>query len=478
MTKKAGPGSVIRKKKGYKFTLLLCSMVASVVLGSKESLAVPAFARKYHTACSTCHLAFPVRNGFGEAFRNNGYRFPGDTDEEMIKEAPIQLGQEAYKNVFPDAIWPSDIPNMPSFGLLGTTKVSTLRKTSTIDPTKKIYKDTNFDSELAIYFAGTLDNHISYFGDFAVNNTTASAQLGRLLMLWNVKPGVNVALGDVGFPELFTLVTTQSNYGGANGYSTALPNPDKGIELRIAGDTGATGGYSLTAGVGRNTRSFAPNDPAIYPADSRSLTDSRFVRGTFKIGGNGLVSGGGGSLGNNAIGLDNAVVFGVNFFNSGQGSSTLNSDVVPVQATDGIANGISKHAYAGDITVNYGHFRAIGQYAQFTEVLNENLVTELDATGTPTGNILLPGTVNYGKRTALSLEGDYWLYPWLFGVMRYEHLQDNLNGKINKVIPGVGALIRANAKLGIEYVAVQENTLATLNTQAGNSINVYAQLGF
>ena len=474
MTKKAGPGSVIRKKKGYKFTMLLCSIVSLVVLGSKESSAVPAFARKYHTACSTCHLAFPVRNGFGEAFRNNGYRFPGGTDEEMIKEEPIALGQEAYKNVFPDAIWPSNIPNMPSFGLLASTTVSMPRNSA-----NKKYRDTNFDSSLAVYFAGTLDDRISYFGDFSIDNTPASGQLGRIVMLWAFKPGLNLALGDVGFPELFTLVSTQPN-GGLNSYSTSLPNPDKGLELRFAGNAGESGGYSLLAGIGRNTRT-------INILNTGGLADSRYVRGTFKIGGNGLLSGVGGTLGNNAIGLDNSITFGVNYFNSGQGGVAGTSDIAAVDGAvdpvtgiwvDGRSNGLTKHAFAGDVAINYGHFRALGQFAQFTEVLNEGPVAELDATGTPTGVLLPSGSVNYGKRTALALEGDYWLYPWLFGVMRYEHLEDGLNGKINKIIPGVAALLRANAKLGIEYVAVQENTLATLNTTAGNSINVYAQLGF
>jgi len=128
MTNKTGPGTVIKKKYRCRFVVLLCSLVSLIVLSAQDSFALPVFARKYHTACSTCHIAFPARNGFGEAFRNNGYRFPDGTDEEMVKEEPIKLGQEAYKDVFPDAIWPSDIPNMPSLGFLAKSGASMTKK--------------------------------------------------------------------------------------------------------------------------------------------------------------------------------------------------------------------------------------------------------------------------------------------------------------------------------------------------------------
>ena len=61
-----------------------------------------------------------------------------------------------------------------------------------------------------------------------------------------------------------------------------------------------------------------------------------------------------------------------------------------------------------------------------------------------------------------------------------------LNGKIEKIISGVGALIRANFKIGIEYVAVTKTSgsdqseidRVTAFETAGNSINLYTQVGF
>jgi hypothetical protein len=71
--------------------------------------AVPVFSRKYQTSCSTCHYAFPQLNAFGKAFQNNGWRYPGG-DANFRKEEPTSLGSEAYKQIWPNSIWPSDIP--------------------------------------------------------------------------------------------------------------------------------------------------------------------------------------------------------------------------------------------------------------------------------------------------------------------------------------------------------------------------------
>src|SRR5512140_3853250 len=83
---------------------------------SRDAEAIPAFARKYKTACITCHATFPRLTALGEAFRLNGYRMPGG-DELYVKDTPMSLGAAAYKQVFPNAVWPSDIPGMPPLAL-------------------------------------------------------------------------------------------------------------------------------------------------------------------------------------------------------------------------------------------------------------------------------------------------------------------------------------------------------------------------
>jgi hypothetical protein len=56
--------------------------------------AIPVFARKYGTSCSTCHNNFPELNDFGWAFYKNGFKFPKD-DETFVKEPPVLLGAKA-----------------------------------------------------------------------------------------------------------------------------------------------------------------------------------------------------------------------------------------------------------------------------------------------------------------------------------------------------------------------------------------------
>jgi hypothetical protein len=75
----------------------------------RSAQAIPSFARKYETSCLTCHTVYPKLNPFGEAFRRNGYRFPG-VDSDYQKMPTVPLGQEANKKTFPNSVWPANLP--------------------------------------------------------------------------------------------------------------------------------------------------------------------------------------------------------------------------------------------------------------------------------------------------------------------------------------------------------------------------------
>src|SRR3972149_2182124 len=96
------------------------SMLALLTLQflKTEAEAIPVFARKYKTSCMTCHIAFPKLNPFGEAFRRNGYQIP-EFDEKYIKEKPIRLGAPAWKEVWPEGVWPGELPVIPPISLSG-----------------------------------------------------------------------------------------------------------------------------------------------------------------------------------------------------------------------------------------------------------------------------------------------------------------------------------------------------------------------
>ncbi len=80
--------------------------------------AIPAFARRYETSCQTCHLAFPKLTPFGEAFRRNGYRFPGGGDATAVKEEGVTLGNDAQRERWPAAVTPGEIPGRSSLSVV------------------------------------------------------------------------------------------------------------------------------------------------------------------------------------------------------------------------------------------------------------------------------------------------------------------------------------------------------------------------
>jgi hypothetical protein len=85
------------------------SIVTLLLVSARSALGVPAFARKYGTSCLTCHTVYPKLNPFGEAFRRNGYLFPG-VDSDYVKQETVALGQDASKKDFPNSVWPGALP--------------------------------------------------------------------------------------------------------------------------------------------------------------------------------------------------------------------------------------------------------------------------------------------------------------------------------------------------------------------------------
>jgi hypothetical protein len=55
----------------------LALAVAASLFFVRSGESLPLFARQQHVPCTTCHMAFPRLNAFGMAFKQNGYRMPG-----------------------------------------------------------------------------------------------------------------------------------------------------------------------------------------------------------------------------------------------------------------------------------------------------------------------------------------------------------------------------------------------------------------
>ena len=75
--------------------LFVAPMVALLtqLLSPDSAKGLPLFARKNALPCTTCHFAFPRLNAFGMAFRQNGYRMPGQVGESPweSKEFPLAV---------------------------------------------------------------------------------------------------------------------------------------------------------------------------------------------------------------------------------------------------------------------------------------------------------------------------------------------------------------------------------------------------
>jgi len=285
---------------------LLFILVAGIVLvlGTRPAGAVPVFSRKYQTSCQTCHAIFPKLNPFGQAFRLNGYRMPKET-EEQIKQAPVSLGSESYKKIWPKMVSPSDLPGFAPFAL--NTKMGILYS-SEKDPSGKtvVNNDFQFPQEVNVFTAGTLGEHFSFFGevtfgqetDGSVTTEIEHAQL-HINSPFGPEHAVNFKIGKIapdvadGFQEMWLMTDngvdtlfTYSPIGFAGGtgldeeVGISLPALVQGIEFYGV----AAHRFFYTVGV---TNGFAPTDPNATTVDGNSRKDF-YARLDYKFGGMGL----------------------------------------------------------------------------------------------------------------------------------------------------------------------------------------------
>jgi hypothetical protein len=152
----------------------------------RDSHAIAAFARQHKTECSTCHEPYPHRNEFGEAFRKNGYVWPG--------EAP------AKKPDLDEALWISGIfESVPlAVTLRQTLDYDSERNNENLDPS----------TEVQLQAGGAIRNRVGYFA----HDLTGSGEVFGLFRRVLDTP-VNVKYGDI-IPQT-TLWKTNQNFTSA-----------------------------------------------------------------------------------------------------------------------------------------------------------------------------------------------------------------------------------------------------------------------
>jgi len=388
---------------------------------SRDAEAIPAFARKYKTACITCHATFPRLTALGEAFRLNGYRMPGG-DELYVKDPPVSMGAEAYKQVFPNAVWPSDIPGLPPLAL--RIAVNYTGNTGGGDP-----PHTNFSiDEATLLGLGSLGENMSFFVAIEHHDASLSSTLNPDNTISNNFDSGTALSAWLMWSNLFknTIGANHLNlrFGTVGKQDLALPNnrPEGKItvenymyadELEIDVGGNASVGAELN-GFGKYWRYNA----GILNGDGESDKKNYFGAVSFKIGGLGYDGSGGttaeGGLNTTPAGYwrDDSIRFGGFYYITHTGPEAV------------------KFERAGaDVRVSFKDLQVAGGYI--------------------TGNNHDPASME--KKNILFAEAEYFVFPWLQPYVRYEQLTSNVaNGDKNRFIVGAALLARANVKFNLE----------------------------
>ncbi len=204
-------------------TRVYCTLVITglLVIAASEVVAVPTFARRYSTSCATCHQAYPRLNSVGESFRLMGYRFVDD--ENYRKQQPVELGDEAYKRLWPKALWPSEIPRNSPLSFIGRFMVE-----ADLDGTRPSTFTFLLPEELELVWAGNLGEKISFYGDaiflqkdFGGADPDSWLTLKAWLQFQSLFGGdnkFNLRLGTVGTQTMALFNARDANFYGTHFY--------------------------------------------------------------------------------------------------------------------------------------------------------------------------------------------------------------------------------------------------------------------
>ncbi len=411
---------MFRSAKSRVFTLSL--LLAGLFAGfAREATAIPAFARKYRTSCTTCHVAIPKRNAFGEAFRRNGYQIPAG-DERYIKEEPVSIGAEAWKEMWPDAIWPGAIP--------GTFPLSAYVHQRFVFDNPNDDKEFDAPHEVELLIGNTLGRNIGFFGEWVAFEKGQNAPgLKRFFIQFS-------NLFEKSLKKGFSLRVGRFEPGIADGYKDAdritMEHPIT-LDYRVISAfriRDAQSGFEI-AGVPHRAFEYVlglVNGQGVTVNDPNNDKDL-YARVGFKFGGMGLEGSGGPEgeelpIADNYV--DNSVMVG---FYGYWGRATL-ADVKKVTYDNDFTR------FGVDARVNFGR-----------TYLLAGLVRGNDENPFNT-------TQRNVDSTAWFVELDRVFKPWVLGVLRYERLEIDGKPDVTQLVPNLTFLARANIRLTLEAFIV------------------------
>ncbi|HHT9119715.1 MAG TPA: hypothetical protein ACFYD3_04095 [Candidatus Hypogeohydataceae bacterium YC41] len=476
----------------FRFILALV-VVLPIVLLSDEAGAVPVFARKYQTACTTCHFAsFPQLNAFGVAFRDRGYRIPPD-DEVYVKDTPVTMGVEPWKRLFPEAVWPGDIPGLPPLSVL-------VMSNFTYNPHRRTDTGkTGFDGvgEVELLTAGTFGESLSFFGALGLfaspNFVPSNTELERMFFIyspqfWNLAHHVNFQVGrfepraapfrdhvdlltSATVPDLANTwaVVPASNYngffpsqqgielfGGWNGpggkgglrWAAGLVNGTPS-DLNIDGFNAAT--FPRLDGLVKSPGDIAENLEGIWEGklDTNNSKDY-YARLEYKIGGIGVL---GATTPETSLKMtqnwqDPSVTLGTFFYRGTAGAFRDITDVAVLDTTNFDKNANRFWRFGGEVTVNWWNFLLTGAGTFYKDRVKGGVLANNRA-GLPVTGFDFDTDIYTAKL-------DYVALPWLIPSFRFENVNPDYDvadwKSFNRYTALLTILLRANVKATLSGV--------------------------
>ena len=441
----------------WTFALVFGLVVAIAYVSVPRANAIPAFSRKYGTSCATCHSDFPELNDFGEAFKKNGFKFPKD-DDMFVKEPPVMLGAKAQKDAFPNAIYPGEIPGtIPIafrysgfFNYNSKQPPAISQMNGAFQPRTDLFAPNTF----TMIAAGSMGPMFSFWvdDDLSVAGSGADGGLGEGYLKVNdlghylglPKDALNVRFGqfelDLPFTQAKSInLSDYDVYGQANVSGTGTTNnpfimaePQRGIEI---GGYPNDGNFSWSVAFvnGSNADAATRNTKDVYVRVSQKFNLERDSSVRKEI----QAAGPTGPRDHTSLRVGAFYYYGTNV----QNQNGILDPSLPLLREPFYRAG-------GDFRFKYRKFElyGLGMYGRD----QNHFFTESD----PPFISAPPVTFTGGFAQA-----EYWFYPWLIGIMRYDFVNsptDQLNGLSrydtrNRFSPGFQWLVRANLKVAFEY---------------------------
>jgi hypothetical protein len=397
--------------------MVVCVILDFLFLPTRRAPAIPAFARKYRTACSTCHNDFPELNDFGWAFYKRGFKFPKD-DATFVQIPQQMLGAPAYKQLFPKFIYPGEIPGSVPLGFRyeGYTQYNSKQPLAIgFLPRVDLFAPNTFTALTAGSFGPNLswwvDDDISVGGQNAAGSMgfgfLKANDIGHYLHL--PQDALNVQFGqfelDLPFSEAWEINPTDY---------------DVFDELAMAGKLGTTNNPFCFCGMQRGVQFGG------YPNDGNFNWSVAITDGSNDS-----------PPGNNGKNVYANVFEQFNLERNPQVRKAVQASgpAGPHDHTSlrlGAFYDYGQNGLNADHTVFPGFpaidepYYKVGSYFRFRyqnkfELYGLGMFSHdanLIPTTLPTGNLLLHGpSVNYSGGFA---QAEYWLYPWLIPIMRFD----------------------------------------------------------